>query len=208
MELLLKHVACLIILIIAVAALFFFALSEGPSYRVAKNLFSEIKNQDQKPINAKIYFFSIIGHVGTRAIFSKSTTFYNINSRPLNSNIAAAVAVAALFVLVSFVTTATTGRSLIRSLIRSGSCLPCGEHVIPASCAPVAAAVSCCLTSRRQQARSRFAGTQLAEVLVSCSPRGYLLVRRRVGHVPRHATVRACPCVLVCVSGEIAVPVL
>ena len=43
------------------------------SYRVAKNLFSEIKNQDQKPINAKIYFFSLIGHVGTRAIFSKST---------------------------------------------------------------------------------------------------------------------------------------
>ena len=100
--------------------------------------------------------------------------------RPLNRNIAAAVAVAALFVLVSFVTTATTGRSLIRSLIRSGSCLPCGEHVIPASCAPVAAAVvSCCLTSRWQQARSRFAGTQLAEVLaevlVSCSPRGYRL---------------------------------
>ena len=62
-----------------------------------------------------------------------------INSRRLNSNIAAAVAVAALFVLVSFVTTATTDRSLIRSLIRSGSCLPCGEHVIPASCAPVAA---------------------------------------------------------------------
>ena len=62
---------------------------------------------------------------------------------------------------------------------------------------------SCCLTSRRQQARSRFAGTQLAEVLVSCSPRGYLLVRRRVGHLPRHSTVRACPCVLVCVSGEI-----
>ena len=185
---------------------------KGPSYWVAKNLFSEIKNQDQKPINAKIYFFSLIGHVGTRATFSKSTTFYNINSRPLNSNIAAAVAVAALFVLVSFVTTATTGRSLIRSLIRSGSCLPCGEHVIPASCAPVAAAVSCCLTSRWQQARSRFAGTQLAEVLaevlVSCSPRGYLLVRRRVGHLPRHATVRACPCVLVCVSGEMEVPVL
>ena len=86
---------------------------------------------------------------------------------------------------------------------------PSGEHVIPASCAPVAAAVSCCLTSRRQQARSRFAGTQLAEVLVSCSPRGYLLVRRRVGHLPRHATaVRACPCVLVCVSGEMEVPVL
>ena len=124
--------------------------------------------------------------------------------RPLNRNIAAAVAVAALFVLVSSITTASTGRSLIRS----GSCLPCGEHVIPASCAPVAAAVSCCLTSRRQQARSRFAGTQLAEVLVSCSPRGYLLVRRRVGHLPRHATVRACPCVLVCVSGEMEVPVL
>ena len=43
------------------------------SYRVAKNLFSEIKNQNQKPINAKICFFSLIGHVGTRAIFSKST---------------------------------------------------------------------------------------------------------------------------------------
>ena len=90
--------------------------------------------------------------------------------RPLNRNIAAAVAVAALFVLVSSITTA--------------------------SCAPVAAAISCCLTSRRQQTLSRFAGTQLADVLVSCSPRGYLLVRRRVGHLPRHATVRACPCVL------------
>ena len=122
--------------------------------------------------------------------------------RPLNRNIAAAVAVAALFVLVSSITTASTGRSLIRS----GSCLPCGKHVIPASCAPVAAVVSCCLTSRRQQARSRFAGTQLAEVLaevlVSCSPRGYLLVRRRVGHLPRHATVRACPCVLVCLGRD------
>ena len=53
---------------------------KGPSYRVAKNMFSEIKNQDQKPINAKIYFFSLIGHVGTRAIFSKSTTFYFIKS--------------------------------------------------------------------------------------------------------------------------------
>ena len=118
--------------------------------------------------------------------------------RPLNRNIAAAVAVAALFVLASSITTASTGRSLIRS----GSCLPCGEHVMPASCAPVAAVVSCCLTSRRQQARSRFAGTQLAEVLVSCSPRGYLLVRRRVGHLPRHATVRACPCVLVCLGRD------
>ena len=39
-------------------------------------------------------------------------------------------------------------------------------------------------------------------------PRGYLLVRRRVGHLSRHATVRACPCVLVCVSGEMEVPVL
>ena len=87
--------------------------------------------------------------------------------RPLNRNIAAAVAVAALFVLVSSITTASTGCSLIRS----GSCLPYGEHVIPASCAPVAAVVSCCLTSRRQQARSRFAGSQLAEVLVLV-PRG------------------------------------
>ena len=124
--------------------------------------------------------------------------------RPLNRNIAAAVAVAALFVLVSSITTASTGRSLIRR----GSCLPCGEHVTPTSCAPVAAVVSCCLTSRREQARFRFAGTQLAEVLVSCSPSGYLLVRRRVGLLPRHATVRACPCVLVCVSGEMEVPVL
>ena len=82
---------------------------KGPSYRAAKNLFSEVKNQDEKPINAKICFFSLIGRVGTRAIFSKSTTFYKINSRPLNSNFAAAVAVAALFVLVSSVTTATTG---------------------------------------------------------------------------------------------------
>ena len=31
---------------------------------------------------------------------------------------------------------------------------------------------------------------------------------RSVGHLPRHATVRACPCVLVCVSGEMEVPVL
>jgi len=43
--------------------------AKAPSYRVAKNLFSEIKNQNQKPINAKICFFSLIGHVGTRAIF-------------------------------------------------------------------------------------------------------------------------------------------
>ena len=50
-----------------------FFLPKAPSYRVAKNLFSETKNQDQKPINAKICFFSLIGHVGTRAIFSKST---------------------------------------------------------------------------------------------------------------------------------------
>ena len=48
---------------------------KGPSYRVAKNLFPEIKNQDQKPINAKIYFFSLIGHVGTRAIFFKINNF-------------------------------------------------------------------------------------------------------------------------------------
>ena len=46
---------------------------EAPSYRVAKSLFSETKNQDQKSINAKICFVSLIGHVGTRAIFSKST---------------------------------------------------------------------------------------------------------------------------------------
>ena len=43
--------------------------AKAPSYRVAKNLFSEIKNQNQKPMNAKICFFSLIGHVGTRAIF-------------------------------------------------------------------------------------------------------------------------------------------
>ena len=48
-------------------------MHKGPSYRVAKNLFSEIKNQNQKPINAKIGFFILVGHVGTRAIFSKST---------------------------------------------------------------------------------------------------------------------------------------
>ena len=50
-----------------------FLCAKAPSYRVAKNLFSETKNQDQKSINAKICFFSLIGHVGTRAIFSKST---------------------------------------------------------------------------------------------------------------------------------------
>ena len=96
---------------------------------------------------------------------------------------------------------------------------PSGEHVIPASCAPVAAAVSCCLTSRRQQARSRFAGTQLAEVLVSCSPRGYLLVRRRVGRgaicwsgggldIFRGMLLCVLARVFSCVSGEMEVPVL
>ena len=49
---------------------------KAPSYRVAKNLFSEIKNQDQKPINAKICFFSPIEHVvGTRAIFQNQQLF-------------------------------------------------------------------------------------------------------------------------------------
>ena len=47
--------------------------SLGPVLSGCKNLFSEIKNKNKKPINAKICFFSLIGHVGTRAIFSKST---------------------------------------------------------------------------------------------------------------------------------------
>ena len=41
-----------------------------------KLCFHKIKNKNKKPINAKICFFSLIGHVGTRAIFSKLTASF------------------------------------------------------------------------------------------------------------------------------------
>ena len=43
-------------------------IHEGPSYRVAKNLFSEIKNQDQKPINAKILGILFLKNIFTAGI--------------------------------------------------------------------------------------------------------------------------------------------
>ena len=179
--------------------------AKGPVLSGCKNsVFRNQKSRSKTDKRKNLFFQShrtCSRHAGH---FSKSTTFYKINSRRqeklegyVGSHITYVCTPVDRAYALLYVCTSPAVQCLL--LVPQG---PSGEHVIPASCAPVAAAVSCCLTSRRQQARSRFAGTQLAEVLVSCSQRGYLLVRRRVGHLPRHATTVVLARVFSCVSRE------
>ena len=47
----------------------------GPVLSGCKKSVFRNQKSDQKPINAKICLFSLIGHIGTRAIFSTADVF-------------------------------------------------------------------------------------------------------------------------------------